>query len=134
MVAVGRRSDGEAVALCPNVERAVPVKREGVGLVGRQAALAGEVAPLAVNIAEQSGFGGSPDAAVFGADRQRKDAGAERAGEGAVGAPCLAVEDGNAVIERAGPEASGFVYGQRIGVVVAEAVGLCVVGILLAGR
>ena len=101
-------------------------------MVGGQAVSAGEVGPAGIDVAEQPGLGCAPDAAVFGIDRQRKDAGAERAIYRAIGAPRLAVEDGDAVIEGAGPKASGFVYGEGIGVVVAEAVLGGVVGVLLA--
>ena len=77
---------------------------------------------MGVGVAEQPGFGRAPDAAVFGTNRQRKDARAERAVLGAVSAPLGAVEDGNAVVEGASPDAPGLVADECISVVVAEAV------------
>jgi len=88
---------------------------------------------VGVDVAKQPGLSRAPDAAVFGVDRKRKDAGAERAVYGAVGAPLLAVEDGNAVAQGSGPKASGLVEGEGIGVIVAEAVFCSVVGVVLAG-
>jgi len=58
----------------------------------------------------------------LGADGQGKDAGAEGAIERPIGLPLFAVEDGNAVVEGADPDAPSLVTGQGIGVIVAEAI------------
>ncbi len=49
----------------------------------------------------------------------------------AVGAPRLAVENADAVVEGSSPKPSGFIYDKGIGVIVTEAVFLGVVGVLL---
>ena len=101
-------------------------------MVGRQAIGAGKIRPAGVLVAEQPGFGRAPDTAVGGADGKSKDAGAERAVKRPISAPSLAIEDADSVIERAKPDAPGFVAGKRISVVVAEAVFYSEMGVLLA--